>query len=272
MAINVRPAIPWPAILRSQRIALPRLPGAPSTTQRKRAAIALAAVALASLAAYVVARETSAFAVRRIDVVGAKGSEAARVRAVLRPVLGSSPVAVDADDIGQRLSSLPTVASWSYDRAFPHSVRVAVRIERPLAVVRRGRDSWLVSVHGRVLRSLPRRRLPRLPRIWVEREVRVTVGGALSGPGRRALAAPAPLAGDPLLRRIMAAKAGPDGGVTIVARSGVQIEIGALRETRMKLEIARRLLPGVVRAGETFLDVSVPARPVSGTSNPQPAT
>ena len=46
-----------------------------------------------------------------------------------------------------------------FDRDFPHTLRVRVRLERPVAVLRRGPDAWLVSVLG------ARARAPRSGRI-----------------------------------------------------------------------------------------------------------
>ena len=54
----------------------------------------------------------------------------------------------------RQLESLSTVRSVRMDRAFPHTLRITVVPERPLAVVRRGQDAWLVSEQGRVIREL----------------------------------------------------------------------------------------------------------------------
>jgi hypothetical protein len=51
-------------------------------------------------------------------------------------------------------------------------------------------------------------------------------------------------------------------------RSGLEIRLGRPADVRLKLAIARRALRGLP-SGTTYLDVSVPERPVAGT---QPST
>jgi hypothetical protein len=59
--------------------------------------------------------------------------------------------------IQRRLDRLPHVHLLAYDREFPNRLRVRVSVERPVAVLRRGSDRWLVSAEGRVLRRLQAR-------------------------------------------------------------------------------------------------------------------
>ena len=55
-----------------------------------------------------------------------------------------------------------------------------------------------------------------------------------------------------------------DGGLTLVLRNGVELRFGEPADLRLKLAVARRALP-FVGAG-SYLDVSVPQRPVSGST------
>ena len=86
----------------------------------RRATLATLVTMLAGAALYVGARETSVFAIDRIEVQGVSPGVAARVRAALEPLAGSSLIAFDATDGDKRLASVPTVAAASYDRDFPH--------------------------------------------------------------------------------------------------------------------------------------------------------
>ena len=128
-------------------------------------AVGLGLVALA-VGTYSLARSTSAFAVEEIRVEGTTPAVARQVRAALERDVGTSLLALDRDLVA-RLEALPDVRTAVYDRAFPHTLVVRVERELPAAVLRRGHESWLVSERGRVLRSLPRGRHPRLPRVWV---------------------------------------------------------------------------------------------------------
>src|SRR5206468_3732419 len=128
---------------------------------------------------YAVARETSAFGLARIEVTGGPPAVQAQVRRRLAPLLGTSLLALDAGAVQTRVESLPTVVSATYDRSFPHTLRIAVVPERPVAVLRRGKQQWLVSARGRVLARLTARDDVRLPRIWVPTATAVSAGGFL---------------------------------------------------------------------------------------------
>src|SRR5437870_8656031 len=129
-------------------------PPAPPT--RRVLPVVLAAFALVAVAvgAYVAARQTALFALNRIQVDGAPPDAAAQVRATLRPYVGRSLVRFDAGSAARRLSALSEISGMQFDRAFPHTLKVHVRLERPVAVLRQGADAWLVSSSARVLRQL----------------------------------------------------------------------------------------------------------------------
>ena len=104
---------------------------------------------------YALARETSMFAVRAVEVVGASPALAAEVRAELRSFDGRSLVSLSGAAVEQRVDGLPAVRSSVVDRAFPHTLRIRVLPELPVAVLRRGAESWLVSARGRVIACRP---------------------------------------------------------------------------------------------------------------------
>lgn len=224
--------------------------------------------ALAALAAgaYAAARETSVFAVRTIEVRGAPPRVAAQVRAALAPLEGRSLLKVGGGDVRSRLGALTSVSAATYDRAFPHTLRVYVRAEEPLAVLRRGSDAWLISVRGRVVRALANPRLSSLPRVWVPRGVTVTEGAALADDETvRAVRALAPLQGSPFLRRVRDVRA-TASELTMILRSGLEIRLGNASNILLKLAVAREILPRLEPPG--YLDVSVPERPVA-SANPK---
>lgn len=226
-------------------------------------------VAIALLAAgaggYVAARETSVFAVTAIDVRGGDQRLSRDVRRALAPLEGMSLVAVEASEVERRAAALPWVAGIRYDRAFPHTLRVWVEPQRPVAVLRRGADSWLVSARGRVLEEADRGLWPRFPRVWLPASAAPRVGADAPEPAAPAVAALAPVAHLPFLGRVRSVRLGEDA-VTLVLRSGVEVRLGDPLDIPLKIEIARRLLDGVVAPG--YVDLSVPERPVIG-GNPQ---
>lgn len=218
-------------------------------------------ILLAGLGLYAAARTTSVFAVDRIAVSGASPEVAAEVRKALAPVLGESLLGLDLDELRRRAETVPMVASVSLDRAFPHTLELAVVPEAPVAVLRQGSSSWLAAAGGRVVAELDRGARARLPRIWLKRNVDVRVGETLDGPPRRAVTAVAPLVQRPLPSPVNSVLAGPDG-LTLALRSGVELRLGDATDLAVKLEVARIVLPQL--GNLRYLDVSVPERPVAG--------
>ncbi len=244
---------------------LPTPSGSPGLTRLapsgRSVAVGIALLALAG-GAYAVARETSVFAVTRVEVVGGTPRARAEARAALAGEIGRSLVKVSRGEIDRRIATSPDVMSVSLDRAFPHTLRVAVRPERPVLLLRRGSASWVVSARGRVLREVKNPRLSSLPRIWVSRETSVAVNTILvPESGGTAAAALAPVSRS-LLGRIRVVRSNAKE-LTLVLRTGLEIRLGDIQDVRLKLAIARRVL-GVVGPYTTqgYVDVSVPERPV----------
>ena len=215
-----------------------------------------------ALGGYALARETSLFAISRIDVSGGSPRLASQVRRALAPLSGASLVGLDGGDIVRRVDALPTVVRATYDRAFPHTLRITVVPERPGAVLRRGPDSWLVSVRGRVIERLPAHADAASPRVWVSGHTPVSIGETLDAQGVGVAARAVGLAGAFASRIASASFA--DGSLVFHLRSGLELLLGDRAEIPLKVAVAERAL-ALVPSGSSFLDVSVPGRAVSGT-------
>lgn len=234
-----------------------------------RSLLAGFAVIAAAVGMYAAARGTSVFAVQQVEVEGAPPQVATRVHAALaEPLTGESLLSVGRADVDRVLARLPDVQAIGFDRAFPQTLRVTVVAERPVAVLRRGADAWLVSERGRVLRALPEARPARLPRIWVPalappRDGALLTDEAAAGP---ALALGAVLATDrDFLGRIrQAALRGNE--IDLVLRNGVEIRLGPPHELALKVAVAREVLAALPGADDGYVDVSVPERPVAAVS------
>jgi cell division protein FtsQ len=257
---------------RTASIPLPRgkRPSTPAVLARfapSRRSLAVGAGLIAIAAGlYTVARQTSAFAISTLEVTGAPASVEQQVKRSLAPLLGTNLLALDGAALERRAEALPTVVSVGYDRAFPHTLRIRVVPERPVAVLHRGNETWLVSARGRVVERIPTGTDPALARIWVPRKADVAVGAFLApeggGTAARTLASavrfPARIATVSLAH----------GELVFRLRSGLELRLGDPTDVRLKLAIARRALPRLP-TGATYLDVSVPGRPVAGADNPQ---
>jgi cell division protein FtsQ len=219
--------------------------------------------------AYVIARQTSVFALRAVEVRGAPPALERQVRTALDEFNGQSLLTIEPHQIEERLAGLPAVGSATFDRAFPHTLRISVAPERPAAVLRSGARAWLVSAKAKVLRQLTTRPLPSLPRIWTSRATQPRVGFVPGDTGlthAAALVAQASRAEPGLTRRVGTVRWQRDR-VTFVLRSGTELRLGTPAHLHLKLAVAKRLLrviPGAERSRLAYIDLSVPIRPVAG--------
>jgi cell division septal protein FtsQ len=222
---------------------------------------------------YALARETSMFAVRSIEVVGASPALAAEVRAELRSFDGRSLVGLNGDAVEQRVNELAAVRGSVVDRAFPHTLRIHVLPELPVAVLRRGVESWLVSARGRVIAAVPLRARSNLPRIWLPSRTAIVKGAFLSdAPGALAARSLAAFVGSGFTTRIAFVRA-LNGQITLGLRGGLEIQLGVPVDLPLKIAIARGILPTLAlprAGGPDYLDITVPERPVAGR-NSQPS-
>ena len=228
-----------------------------------RALIVAFAIVALTVGAYVAARATSMFAVDQIEVTGARPSVLARVEAALAPIQGTSLVSLDTAAIDRRLDGLPDVRLVSYDRAFPHTAKIVVSAERPVAVLRKGAQAWLVTDRGRVLEQLDDPSGWSLPRIWI-------ADAAVPGNGD-VLDADEGLAPAILLGRVLSSDRGlfqrvkearaVDGQLVLVLGTGTEVRLGTGDDLALKLAVAARVLDQV-EADPQYVDVSVSERAV----------
>jgi hypothetical protein len=101
-----------------------------------------------------------------------------------------------------------------------------------------------------------------MPRLWLRRGATIRLGGEIPAglvPATRALAE-AHLAG--LGGRVKGVRTTGEE-LTLVLRQGTELRLGRDADIGMKLVIARKVL-ALVDPDTTYIDVSVPQRPVSG--------
>ena len=249
--------VSFPRVLPSGRLGLARL--LPST----RSLLVAVGIAAGAVGGYFVARDTSVFAVRGVEIDGAPPAVALQVRKALQAELGTSLLRLDLSRVREQVAAVPTVANASFDRAFPHTLRVVVVPEQAVAVVRQGRESWLVSARGRIMASLPHGARPRLPRIWIAQGVAFSVGGMAPTALHDPLAAVSPLRALRFPARVASVRTEGDE-LTLLLRSGLEVRLGDASDAPLKLSVAAQVLP-LVAADTRYLDVSVPARPVAGS-------
>ena len=132
---------------------------------------------------YLGARETSIFALQTIEVEGAPAKVRRSVLQTLEETRGTSLVTLDGDAIVRRLEALSSVQSVTYDRAFPHTLRLEVMAEKPVAVLDQGPIRWVTSVRGRVIARTTADTGPDLPRIRYDSDTPLAEGRFISDEG-----------------------------------------------------------------------------------------
>lgn len=241
-------------------------PGRPareaSRLPSRRSLLAGAVLFALGIAVALAARSTGLFAVRTVEVRGADSTVAREVRRTLSDVVGETLLSVRPRQIERRVEALPGVAGASVDRAFPRALVVVVRSERAVAVIRQGQDSWLVSARGRIIRELPRGARAELPRLWLSRAVPLSGGGTVREAETARAVRALGVGGAP--SRVRTVRAGRDD-LTYVLASGLELRLGDTAQLRLKLAVGRHLLP-LLGEDAAYLDVSVPVRPVEGTT------
>jgi hypothetical protein len=227
------------------------------------------AILLLAIGGYVTARTTSLFAVTTVDVRGGTPQLRRQVTAALSGEVGRSLLRVDSGSLDESVATISGVRSFTYDRDFPHTLRVVIRAERAVLVVRQGASAYLVAASGRVLRPLPHPLLSHLPRLYVKKDVPLSVNATAPSAVRGAAAALAAIRDAALPTGVRFVEVG-EGELTLILGSTFEVRLGDSTDLRLKLAIARRILrttDAATTAGG-YLDVAVPERSVLDT-NPQ---
>jgi cell division protein FtsQ len=253
-----------PALARS------RLPARWALLPSRRTLAIAGAVLLALTLAYLAARTTPLFAVKRIEVRGAPPKAAADMEGSVSRFLGTSLVALDGDDLIRRVESLPTVVSAEYDRAFPNTLTIFVQPERPVALVDQRGVRWLVSERGRVMRRAEEGEGRRFPHIELQGTRPPALGETLEDPAVVVpLAALARVEKDFPARIRLAALT--EGELILTLADETEVRLGEPADIEVKLAAAAGVLSALSaeeRADLAYLDVSLPERPVAA-ANPQ---
>jgi cell division septal protein FtsQ len=237
---------------------------------RRRLAMLVGAVAVVLLpVGYWGLVHSSIFSASQVSVTGATPRVDALVRsAVARDVAGESLLRVDASGLAGRLEAIPDVKAARVDRAFPHTVAVSVVMERPAALVRAGKSSYIVAGDGRVLRAAAKAP-DALPRLLLPPADQPTPGRTIATAQMRSALRVLSVVphrfpeGIARLKKVFASQ----GGVVAIFGHRLQVRLGTTGSLDVKLHVATRVLSrmgGSIRRSVAYVDVSAPARPAIG--------
>ncbi|MBA3300827.1 MAG: FtsQ-type POTRA domain-containing protein [Thermoleophilaceae bacterium] len=212
---------------------------------RRRLALLLVLVAALGAIYWFWFRDSSFARVEQVSVTGLTTGEAPRVRkALTSSAAGMSTLKVDRQVLLDAVAANPLVHEVRVTPDFPHGLRIHVVENRPVAVS--GAERTPVASDGTLLRGLPvEGKLP-----------------ALKGP--KELAALPGAAPPELLERLSHVRRSARRGVVARLRSGPLLVFGEPERLRAKWEAASRVLADGEARGATYVDVSLPERPVAG--------
>jgi cell division protein FtsQ len=243
--------------------ALPRvplsLPDLGDAVTRRRVIAALVAIAVLYGAYLLWFRNLPLFSIDEVTVSGATTNQAAIQKAVEQVAGDMTTLHLKDDELREVVAHFPTVASVGATTSFPHTLHVTVTERLPVGFIKVGDRRTAVSADGYLLigAAFNPKDLPRLQGASAQ-GVRLTGDGAAEASILGAT--PAPL-------RNHVASAGWDedqGGVVVGLDGGPDLRFGDGSRAADKWTAAVAVLSSSEHGSPSYLDVSVPDRPVSG--------
>jgi cell division protein FtsQ len=234
-------------------------PAAPRTPTRGRLMVGVIVIA-ALYAGYTLwFRNLPWFAIGSVTIAGATSNEREIKTAVERAAGDMTTLHINDDQLRDAVAQFPTVATVRASTSFPHTLHVTVTERLPVGFIKTGANRTAISADGYLLpgASFDPKRLPRI-------DGPVPHGARLEG-DRAAQAAILGATPQPLRDEVMDSSWDEQqGGVVVQLDGGPEVRFGDGSRARDKWAAAVAVLSGPERGSPSYLDVSVPQRPVSG--------
>jgi cell division protein FtsQ len=205
-------------------------------------------------------RSSPLVAVEQVRVSGLHGADAQQIDAALTAAARRmSTLDVNRSALREAVASFPVVSSLKVSTSFPHSLRIEVSEQLPVAAIDVEGVRTAVAADGVVLG--PAHLAGSLP---------VLAARVLPSPGKRVSssallgelsvigAAPAPLA-----KQLQSAYSGSKG-VTLVLRGGLRAYFGDATRVHAKWASLASVIADSSSAGASYIDVRLPERPAAG--------
>jgi cell division protein FtsQ len=204
-------------------------------------------------------RNLSWFAIHDVTIKGATTNEREIKTAVEQAGGDMTTLHIKDDQLRDAVARFPTVASVGASTSFPNGLEVTITERLPVAFVQVHGQRTAVSADGYLLpgADFDAKALPRIEgaaahgvRLDEDAAAQAAILGATPGP---------------LKNHITASTWDEErGGVVVDLNNGPEIRFGDGSRAADKWEAAVAVLSGDERGSPSYLDVSVPDRPVSG--------
>lgn len=196
---------------------------------------------------------SSAVTVESVKVSGNGTLSSARIERVAAVPDGEQLIQVDLAAIQARVERIDAVASAEVSRSWPHAIAIRITEREPIAVVKRGEETWALDADG-VLFTRKASLLEGLPVV----ETALNVNAAtLAEAARVVLALRADIAA-----RVELIKADSIDNIVLELDRCVTVQWGSAEDSENKAQVLAILLEKDV----ADIDVSVPGRPTTAGS------
>jgi cell division protein FtsQ len=204
-------------------------------------------------------RNLSWFAIHDVTIKGATTNER-EIKSAVEQVAGDmTTLHIKDGELRDAVARFPTVSSVGASTSFPNGLQVTITERLPVAFVQSGDQRTAVSADGYLLAGadFDAKALPRIEgaaahgaRLDEDAAAQAAILGATPGP---------------LKNRIVSSTWDEErGGVVVDLKNGPEVRFGDGSRAQDKWEAAVAVLSGDQRGSPSYLDVSVPDRPVSG--------
>jgi cell division protein FtsQ len=204
-------------------------------------------------------RNLPLFSIDEVTVSGATTNKAAIEKAVQQVAGDMTTLHLNDDELRNVVAHFPTVASVGATTSFPHTLNVTVTERLPVAYIKVGDQRTAVSADGYLLlgAAFDRKALPQIEG--------AAPSGALLDDDSAAQAAILGATPSPLRSHIADSSwSDDDGGVVVSLDNGPDLRFGDGSRAQDKWTAAVAVLSSPAHGSPSYLDVSVPERPVAG--------
>jgi cell division protein FtsQ len=217
----------------------------------------LGLLAVLALAWFVV-RSSPLSAVRRVEVRGVSGMDAGAIEsALVAAAQRQSTLGVNVGALRAAVAPYHLVSHLQVSASFPHTLRITVSEQLPVATLRDGSAQAAVASDGAVLDpSVVAGAAPTI-------DVASLPSGHVTDPQLLAELAVLGAAPPVLLHRVARIYSSPNG-LTVSMRNGLVVFFGDAARPHAKWISAARVIASPLAAGATYVDVRVPDHPAAG--------
>jgi cell division protein FtsQ len=240
--------------------------GGLSATSKRRLLMLLAVLALLATVYLAWFRDSSFVAVEDVSVTGLTTEDAPKIRArLIAAARDMTTLHVDEEALMRALPAGAAVADLRVTTDFPHGLRITVVQSPAVAVLAMPGRRVAVAADGSLLKGVRGGNVPTI-------DVGALPNSGRLGRGRaKELVAVAVAAPPALRRRIGKVRKVPGKGLVAYVESGPQLIFGDSSSLAAKWAAAAAVLADGESRGASYVDVSIPGRPVAGgLSVPQP--